>query len=157
MVKRTLTALILLTLGLYVTAPASATPLRFDPAPCADVGERAIAAGGPVELSAECLAMIETFPRPPHIPIELDRYTLSEYSFWKVGPGATPTFSEPGGGIIGEIAPGFNFVRAIDLSVEGWLQIEGGAWIQRETATYVAASQFTGVTLLNIRSPGSSI
>lgn len=148
MLKRLLFPVLLLVL-LVLAAPAAADTIRsFNPEVCDGIGERAIAAQGPVEISEDCLAMIEAFPRPPHLPIQQDSYTLSEYSFWKVGPDALPTFDGPGGNVIGEIAQGFNFINAIDLSHEGWIQIEGGQWIQRERATYVEPSYFTGVTLL---------
>ncbi|MBC7872029.1 MAG: L,D-transpeptidase [Chitinophagaceae bacterium] len=121
--------------------PAS-VPTEYDPSVC----ENDIT-GDP--LSAECAAMIEAFPEPLVETIEQDRTTLGSYSFWRVGPAATPTYSTPGGAVSGEIPAGFNFVTAIDLSVDGWLQISGGQWISQETAAYREASYFTGVTFTN--------
>jgi hypothetical protein len=98
-------------------------------------------------LSKACLEWIADFPVPDVEQIEQDTFTLDTYSFWKVGPDAIPTFDAPGGSVIGEIAAGYNYVSAIDLSVEGWLQIQGGAWIQRSVAEYAEASHFRGVLL----------
>ena len=71
--------------------------------------------------------MIDAYPMPPNVTaIEQDRYTLDSYSFWRVGPDAIPTFDAPNTDPTGEIPAGFNFVNAIDLSVDGWIQIEGG-------------------------------
>lgn len=118
---------------------AQELPTEYDPSVCEYVPGEA--------HSAECLAMMQAFPKPIFEPITPDYTTISTYSFWRVGPDAVPTYSGPGGGIIGEIPAGFNFVNAIDLSVDGWLQIQGGEWIQRSQATYTEASNFVGVRL----------
>lgn len=120
-------------------ADAARESSGYDPSVCAD------ADGGP--LSEECLAMIEEYPAPEFESIPQDGATLGSYSFWRVGPDAVPTFDAPGGNVNGEIAAGFNFVNAIDLSVDGWLQIQGGAWIQRDRAEFREASYFTGVEI----------
>jgi hypothetical protein len=115
---------------------------EFDPTVCAEYND-----GG--ALGEECLAMIEAYPRPPAEPIDEDRFTLSYYSFWRVGPEATQKFDGPNGSVVGEIPAGFNFVHAIDTSVEGWLQIEGGEWVRQEDARFTQPSYFTGVTISN--------
>lgn len=132
----------LLLLLMLVIAPAvSAQTLTFDPTVCAEHIDGSA-------LSADCLAMIEAFPRPPHVEeIEQDGYTLDTYSFWRVGPDPVPTYSQPGGDPTGEIPQGFNFVRAIDLSIEGWMQIEDGRWLQQSMARWTQPSYFTGVTI----------
>lgn len=129
----------LVSVPVYAQEQADA-PLFYDPSVCENdtTGE---------ELSQACAAMIAAFPEPLVEEIPEDRYTLSVYSFWRIGPDATPTYDAPNGNIIGEIPAGFNFVRAIDLSVDGWLQIEGGRWINREIATYSQASYFNGVSI----------
>lgn len=134
--------LLLLSMLLLMIAPAvSAQTLEFDPTVCAEYDD-----GG--ELGADCLAMMAAFPRPPHVEsIAQDGYTLDTYSFWRVGPDAIPTYSMAGGEPTGEIPAGFNFVRAIDFSVENWLQIEDGRWIQRDLARWTQPSYFTGVTI----------
>jgi hypothetical protein len=138
-----LSILLMLTVpvGAQQSAPSSsnALPEEYDPSVC----EEDIT-GDP--LSAECAAMIEAFPEPLVEPIDQDRTTLSTYSFWRVGPQPTPTYASPGGAVSGEIPFGFNFVTATDLSVDGWIQIQGGQWIPRELATYTEPSYFNGVT-----------
>jgi len=100
-------------------------------------------------ISDECLALIEDFPEPLVEEIPLDGYTLSEYRFWRVGPHAVNLYDTPGGSIVGQIAEGFNFVRAIDTSVEGWIQSAGGQWLSRSDARPVEPSYFRGVLLPN--------
>lgn len=126
----------------HLTGASPAATLKFDPSVCAGSADLP-------ELTPECLKMIETFPRPVTLPIGQDKFTLSNYSFWRVGPDATALFDAPGGGVVGEIPAGFNFVNAIDLSVDGWLQIKGGQWISRAVAQYREPSFFTGVQILD--------
>lgn len=143
MIKRAyapLAALVLAAIFSLIAAPVMAQEIEYDPAPCMQFTD-----GSP--LSQECLDVIETYPRPVYEQIRQDGYTLGNYSFWRVGPDPILTFDSPGGGVNGEIARGFNFVRAIDLSVDGWLQIEGGRWIQRDQATFTQPSFFRGVEI----------
>jgi hypothetical protein len=135
-----LVALIGLINAMFV--PTTATKaLDYDPTVCANDNTGKA-------LSAACAAMIEAFPAPPNIKqINIDGVTMERYSFWKIGPTPTPTYDGPGGNVIGEIPQGFNFVNAIDTSVEGWLRIEGGRWINREQATYSPPSLFRGVEI----------
>lgn len=127
--------------GFSAVQPVQAA-LKYDPSVCAGSAELP-------ELTPECVAMIKAFPRPVVAPIAQDRFTLSNYSFWRVGPEPVAQFDAPGGNVIGEIPAGFNFVNAIDTSVDGWIQIEGGQWISQANATYRQPSYFTGVKLLN--------
>lgn len=139
----------LLVAGIALPVSAQATPNRYDPDVCAEASTPAgVVHTDIVPVSAACLAMMEAFPRPLVNEVAEDRFTLSQFSFWRVGPEPTPTFDSPGGNIIGEIPRGFNAVNAVDLSVDGWLQIEGGVWIERDTARYQQPSSFRGVTLL---------
>ena len=133
--------IVLVLLAFALPASAADTP-KFDPTVCAQ-----FTTGGP--LSAACQQIIATYPRPDVTPIEQDRYTLDHYSFWRVGPDPTPEFDAPDGNQISEIPHGFNFVSAIDLSHDGWIQIEGGNWIRKTDAKYSQASYFTGETLGN--------
>ncbi|MCB9452876.1 MAG: L,D-transpeptidase [Anaerolineaceae bacterium] len=99
--------------------------------------------------SADCLALIEESPRPKLENVNQDRTTLDTYNFWQVGPDAVTKYDAPGGGVTGQIPAGYNFINAIDASVDGWLQIEGGEWISREQANARSAepSYFTGVEI----------
>lgn len=96
-----------------------------------------------------CLAYIETMPALGVEPIEQDSFSLSFYSFWGVGPNAVNLYEAPDGRVTGQIAAGFNFVRSIDVSVEGWIQIEGGQWIMQADARLTQPSYFRGVHLSN--------
>lgn len=99
-------------------------------------------------LSARCELMISAYPRPANVePVPLDLSTMGTYSFWRVGPGATPTFDAPNGNVVGEIPAGYNFVTAINVNDPNWLQIQGGQWVPRDLATYYSPSGFTGVEI----------
>lgn len=105
----------------------------------------AYVAGQPT--SQACLDLMASYPKPTFERVAEDRATLGSYSFWRVGPDTVAKFDAPNGNIIGEIPAGFNFVNVVDQSVDEWLQIQGGEWIQRATAKYVQPSYFTGVLL----------
>lgn len=122
-------------------ATTDAVPVRiFEPESCTYVRGQL--------TNDECRTLIETYGTDPDVtPIDLDRNTLGQYSFWRVGPDAVTKYDAPNGAVVGTIPAGFNFVNAINSSVEGWLQIEGGEWIQQSAGYYVAASNFTGVRL----------
>ncbi len=96
------------------------------------------------EHSPDCLAMMQAFPQPELEDIPADHYTLGHFSFWQVGPSAVSLYHAPGGAVTGQIPPGFNFVKAIDTSIPGWIQGAGGEWLKREDAQYVQPSYFTG-------------
>jgi hypothetical protein len=140
--RRLLSLLVLMSMSLSLTPfAASAQTLEYDPTVCAEFTDGST-------LSDACQEMIATYPIPPDLtPVDQDRYTLDTFSFWRVGPDPIPTFDAPNGGQNGDIAHGFNFVRAIDLSVPDWLQIEGGKWIRRSDATFSQPSFFTGETI----------
>jgi len=118
-------------------AQTTVSVLEYDPTVCSDSGI----------LSSDCLAMMEAFPRPEFEEILEDYTTLSTYSFWRVGPDTVNLYDRPNGSVINQIPSGFNFVNAIDTSVEGWIQQVGGEWISRNDATYVPASYYTGLLL----------
>lgn len=113
--------------------------LVYEPKECAYVADQ--------PTSDACLKLMEAHPKPDLQKIDQDRATLSLYSFWKVGPDAVNKYDAPGGNIIETIPKGFNFVNVLDDSVDGWLKIEGGAWIDKSVAKYVEPSYFTGVLL----------
>lgn len=133
-----------LLLGVLIAIPVYAQDaeeeLVYNPTVCYDAAE-----GEP--LSDECLSMIEAFPEPSYENVPYDYYTLETYSFWRIGPNATPLYDSPHGNVVGEYPAGFNFVNAIDSSVEGWIQIQGGSWVPTEGATYTRPSYLRGFLL----------
>lgn len=98
------------------------------------------------ETSATCIEFMNSHPVPSVDEIRLDVDTLNQYSFWRVGPQAISTYSEPGGAPTGSIPEGFNFVNVVN-QIDGWIQSEDGQWINTSDAYYVETSQFTGVKL----------
>src|SRR5690606_10813706 len=89
---------------------------------------------------SNCIAYMENTLELDIAPIEHDSFSVSLYSFWGVRPDAVHLYDQPEGNIVGQIPPGFNFVRAIDSSVEGWIQIEGDQWIVQADASLTQAS-----------------
>jgi len=135
-----------------VLADEAPMPGIYDPSVCAarespqaalDSVQRAVAAAA----SAECLALMEAFPRPRPERINRDNFTLQNYSFWRVNRDGATLYSAPGGGAIGMIPAGFNFVQAVNISADGWVQRQGGEWIRPEDVKPVQASGFTGMLL----------
>ncbi len=120
-----------------LTAQESTADIAYDPAVC----------WSGADDSAACLAMMAAHPRPQLDAILQDRYTLGQFSFWRVGPQAVNLFDAPGGNVIGQIPAGFNFVHATNTDVDGWIQRLGGEWIARADAKYTRASTFTGYLL----------
>lgn len=130
---------------LPLTTPQPVATVEPDePVTLAYPAECAYVPGQPT--SQACIAFMEAYAGPPITAINRDGYTLSQYSFWRVGPQAVNTYDAPGGGVVGQIPAGFNFVNAVN-QVEGWIQSEDGAWIPMTNARYVPASNFRGVTL----------
>jgi hypothetical protein len=99
--------------------------------------------------SEACQNLMEDNLEPVVNEIPEDRYTLSTYSYWRVGPQAVNMYDSPNGSVVGHQPEGFNFVIATDTSVEGWIQIRGGQWMRAEDVSFYEASSFRGVTLLN--------
>lgn len=113
----------------------------------AQVDFSACAGSTPTSISSDCLSLMETFPVPTVAQVPLDKYTLSNYSFYKVTPGAA-VFDAPGGNPLRTWPEGFHFVRAID-AIEGWIQIQDGGWMLNNDVKYSPASDLTGVQLLD--------
>lgn len=101
--------------------------------------------------SAACLRVMEAHLQPTVVEIPLDRYTISNYSYWHVTTeGPANVFDVPNGNVIRQIEPGFNFVIATDVgSHPGWIGIQGGGWMQESDLRYVEASRFRGVQVLD--------
>lgn len=138
---RLLKTLCLIALFLFAAGGAAAqeasAAVAYDPAVCwSGKGD-----------SAACLAMMAAHPRPRLHAIPQDRYTLGQFSFWRVGPQAVNLYDAPGGAVLGQIPAGFNFVHAINTEVDGWIQRLGGEWIARADAEYTRASTFRGYRL----------
>lgn len=120
------------------TLPASVPPQVFEPEECLYVeGQSA---------SQACLEIIAQYPKPNVERIRQDTFTLSSYSFWRVGPQAVPKYDAPNGNPIATMPQGFNFVNVTN-QVDGWIQAEDGYWFSTNDAYYVTPSTFTGVSL----------
>lgn len=102
-----------------------------------------------VTPDTDCLAWMEAFPEPVVEDIPLDTETLNAYNFWRVGPHTVNLYDAPDGTVVEQIPAGFNFVRAVDTSVEGWIQTASGLWIAHSDARLTQASYFRGVLLPN--------
>lgn len=123
----------------FASTPALAS---YDVTLCEDVvpGE---------EIDADCLRIMNAFPEPAVAEIRTDGMTLSNYSFWKVIADNPNVFDAPGGNINRQMGSGFNFVRALDTSVDGWVQIGSGEWMQEADLEFRPASYYKGVQVLN--------
>jgi len=132
---------ILTLLALSLFGPTLATDTAS--ALCADVTPEHLTP------SADCIAFMEANLDPVVSEIQQDRYTLSNYTYWRVGPQAVNMYDAPNGSVVGQQPEGFNFVIATDTSVDGWIQIRGGQWLRAEDVQLIQPSYFTGVTLLN--------
>ncbi|MEL6405803.1 MAG: L,D-transpeptidase family protein [Chloroflexota bacterium] len=93
-----------------------------------------------------CIEFMNANLEPPVTNTVRDATTLSQYSFWRVGPEAVTTFASPNGEANGTIPQGFNFVNVVSQT-DGWIQAEDGDWIRMEDGYSVPASEFTGVLL----------
>lgn len=131
-------------------ADDTAAILEYDPSVCAAKSgsvpsrvERAVAAAE----SAECLAMMNAFPRPELERVNRDHFTLDKYSFWRVNRDGALLYNAPGGQTMGMIPAGFTFINAINTGVDGWIQEASGRWIRREDAKPARPSGFTGMRL----------
>ncbi len=124
---------------------------EYDPSVCAavEIGsaasrvERAVAAAE----SPNCLVMMKAFPRPELERVNRDHFTLSRYSFWRVNRDGANLYAAPGGQVVGQMPPGFNFIQAINTSVDGWIQRSGGEWLLAADAKPANVSSFTGMLL----------
>ena len=122
----------------------------YDPSVCAADGHsadmplaRAIAAAE----SADCLAMMETFPLPTLERVNRDHFTLDRYSFWRVDRRGANRYNAPGGAAVDMIPPGSSFVRATNTQLDGWIQEASGKWMRREDLKLSKVSGFTGMLL----------
>ncbi len=139
----------LLVIALIVSAGAAAQglaiQLAYDPSPCA-ARQPGLAAAVAAANSSECFEMMAAFPRPVLERAPLDAYSLNVYSFWRV-KSAARLYAAPDGEMVGQMAAGFNFVRAIDTSRPNWLQGADGHWLRREDTDITRASSLRGFLL----------
>jgi hypothetical protein len=141
--KRTIARLITvftLLLLIGIVLPIS-TQAQLDVSSCAEVTPTGA-------INSDCMSVMTAFPSPVTIPVPQDITTLSLYSFWHVLTDNANVFDAPGGGVVRQIAPGFNFVRVISTS-DGWVQIETGEWMQAVDVEYYEPSYFRGARILN--------
>jgi hypothetical protein len=101
--------------------------------------------------SDTCTELMQENMQPAAVQIDLDRYTLSSYTYWHViTEGAANVFDVPDGNVTRQIEPGFNFVIATDTeSSPGWIEIQGGGWMHAEDIKLIPPSYFRGDRLLN--------
>lgn len=122
----------------------------YDPSVCAADGdsadsrlERAIAAAE----SADCLVMMEAFPRPELERVNRDHFTFSHYSFWRVKRSGANRYDAPDGTPLDMVPAGSSFVRATNTQLDGWIQEASGKWMRREDVKLSKMSGFTGMLL----------
>lgn len=126
-------------------ADEAAAMIEFDPSVCAS--EPGVEAAVAAADSADCLAMMAANPRPRLERVSKDDFTLQRTSYWRVARDGAILYAGPGGPEIGQIPAGFNFVSAISVSAEGWVQRQGGEWIKPEDVKPARVSAFTGMAL----------
>lgn len=101
------------------------------------------------EIPLACMRLMEAFPAPTTLPIPQDRTTISFYDFWRVNNTQPPVFDAPGGGVIRNMPPGFNFINVVNQA-EGWVQAENGEWFRKEDVLENdKLSYLTGVRILD--------
>ena len=129
-------------LALVMLVCSSSAYAQFDFSACEGVEPQS-------QISKDCLNIMSAFSEPLVIPVPLDVTTLSNYSFWRVIGSNPNIFDAPGGSVVRQLPNGFNFVRVIDSSVDGWVQIETGEWMMAADVEYREASYYRGVRILN--------
>lgn len=119
------------------------------PAPAqAQVDFAACAGSTPANVSADCLSLMESFPAPTVVEVREDRYTLNNYSFYKVNTVGAGVYDAPGGSLLRQFPSGFHFVSARGFQ-DGWVQIADGGWMLETDLVYSPASDLTGVQVLD--------
>lgn len=139
------------TVGMVVLALLLALGLTLTAAPVQALYDLTVCEGTDPfgEISDECRRVMEAFPAPSVLPIQHDGLTLDNYTFWKVNNTQPPVFNAPNGDVIRNMPPGFNFVRVMDTSVEGWVSTASGEWLRRDDVLFNQASYFKGVRILD--------
>ncbi|MEO0561244.1 MAG: L,D-transpeptidase, partial [Chloroflexota bacterium] len=91
-----------------------------------------------------CRQVMAARPAPSYDQVRTDYYTIDTYSFYRVTGESPDVFAAPGGAVTRNMGAGFNFIQAVDTSVEGWVQIQGGEWMRASDLTYVQPSLLRG-------------
>jgi hypothetical protein len=140
--KRFIVAFIAAFTVMAMSLPVSNVHAAFDLTVCEDTipGE---------DISADCLGLMADFPEPRVLQINFDGLTINSYNFWKVENTQPPVFDAPGGAVVRNMQPGFNFVNVVNTSVDGWVQTERGEWLQSAVVEYNDPSYFRGVRILD--------
>ncbi len=100
-------------------------------------------------VSPACAGLMADFPAPRVLQINFDGFTINSYNFWKVENTQPPVFDTPGGNVVRNMQPGFNFVNVVNTGVDGWVQTERGEWLQSAVVEYNDPSYFRGVQILD--------
>ncbi|MCY3573705.1 MAG: L,D-transpeptidase [Chloroflexi bacterium] len=139
----------LMVVALIVLAgmPAQARDMQlgYDPSPCAAQAP-GLAPAVAAANSRACLELMTAFPRPALERAPLDAYSLNIYSFWRV-KSAAGLYTTPGGELVGQVADGFNYVRARDASLPNWIQATHGNWLRHEDVELAQPSFLRGFVL----------
>lgn len=102
-------------------------------------------AGLPVLQYQELLDQMLIHSKPDVRPLPPNRTEISRFSFRRLNnPNGTAIFDAPNGNQIRSLDPGFNFVT-VTKTVEGWVEINPGEWVQSSDTSLQTPSSFSGV------------
>ncbi len=88
-------------------------------------------------------------PEPAVQVLPPNERELNRFDFRRLtNPNGTTIYDAPGGNPISSIAPGFTYISA-GQTVEGWIEINPGQWVQAAGTTFVEPSTFSGVLMNN--------
>ncbi len=136
------TWLLSLLLGFVGVAQAQTTPLNpltvsFQEA-CAGITLENLT---PSDL---CMAVMQAHPSPAYSTIPLDSITLENYTFYRLN-GSPILYDAPNGAGVSQMGQGFNYVRAINTDIPGWIQTESELWVRAEDVVAVEPSALRGL------------
>lgn len=101
--------------------------------------------GIPLVEYQQLLDEMMLYPTPNVRPLPANNEELGRFSFHRLtNPGGTTIYNAPGGGVVGSIAAGFNYV-SIQNTVDGWVEINPGQWVPASDTAAVRPSTFSGV------------
>ncbi|HVO42191.1 MAG TPA: L,D-transpeptidase [Aggregatilineales bacterium] len=117
-----------------------------DSAVCLDPAAAGCMSGLPTFQYQQLLGQMLAHPSPNVRQVEVDESDLDKYAFARILGGATTLYDGPGGGAVGSIDPGFNYVTPLKKSGD-WTEILTGRWVPNSVLSYVTASHYSGVLL----------